>query len=54
LISLFGTKVPHTTDFFLVQNKKYKVVISVEAVNEEWKAADKEFQLILDSLNFES
>ncbi len=53
LFSFLGTNASHTTDFFLAQNKKYKVVMSIEAVDQEWKAADKEFQLILDSLRFE-
>jgi hypothetical protein len=53
ITSFNGTNVPQTTDFFLAQNRKYKVVFSIEAVNDEWKVADKEFQLILDSLKFE-
>ena len=53
LFSFYGTSMPHTTDFFLAQNRKYKVLVSIEAVDQEWKASDKEFQLILDSLKFE-
>ena len=48
--SFYGTNTAHTTEFYLAQNRKYKVVISVEAVDQEWNAADKEFQMILDSL----
>jgi hypothetical protein len=53
LFSFYGTSMLHTTDFFLAQNRKYKVLVSIEAVDQEWKASDKEFQLILDSLKFE-
>jgi len=52
-ISLLGEVIPHTVDFFLVNGEKFNVVLTIQAPDEDWKAAEKEFQVISDSLKFE-
>lgn len=45
--------IPSTTDYFLIERQKSKTLIIISADDADWKAADKEFQLILDTLKFE-
>ncbi len=45
--------IPDTTDFFVLEGKKSKALITINADDADWKVADKEFQFILDSLKFE-
>lgn len=50
---VLGESIPHTANMFSVKLKKGDAVIVVQAPDEDWKAADKEFQVIFDSLKFE-
>jgi hypothetical protein len=52
-ISLVGQKVPHTQEFFMIEGKKLDAVIMIQAPDEDWQAAEKEFKVIFDSLKFE-
>jgi len=51
-ISLASEIVPHTTDFFLINGENLDAVVTIQAPDEDWKAAEKEFQVIFDSLKF--
>lgn len=44
--------IPHTHDLFLVKNKKNIAVFSIQNIDKNWESADKEFQIVLDSLKF--
>ena len=52
-IVLLGQNVPHTANFFVVELRKSTAIIMIQAPDEDWKAADKEFQVIFDSLRFD-
>lgn len=51
-ISLMGEKVPHTTDMFVIEGEKLNALVTLQAPEEDWAAAEKEFQVMLDSLRF--
>ena len=51
-ISLAGENMPHTTDFFSIDGEKLNGVIMIQAPDEDWKATEKEFQVIFDSIKF--
>ena len=49
-ITLLGEKVPHIVDFFSVPSREGDAIVLIQVPEEDWKAADKEFQIIFDSL----
>lgn len=51
-IVLLGEDVPHTTDFFLITQQDDDAVVTIHAPDEDWNVADKEIQIIADSLKF--
>jgi len=53
IISLVGQSVPHTTYFFLNEGQRSKTLLTIQAPDEDLLAAEKEFQVILDSLKAE-
>ncbi len=52
-ISILGEIVPHTADFFLITSEKTNALVMVISPDEDWNAAEKEFQVISDSLGLE-
>lgn len=50
---LLGENIPHTSNLFSVEREKTNAIVVIQAPDEDWKAADKEFQIIFDSLKFE-
>lgn len=52
-ISILGEVAPHTRDFFRIDGATYAPIIMIQAPDEDWNAANKEFQVIFDSLKFE-
>ncbi|CAN5470715.1 hypothetical protein BH20ACI1_BH20ACI1_20630 [soil metagenome] len=51
-ITLLGENVPHTIDFFLVTQQENDAVIVISAPDEDLKVAEKEIQIIADSITF--
>ncbi|MCY7347252.1 MAG: hypothetical protein LH614_13645 [Pyrinomonadaceae bacterium] len=49
-ITLLGENIPHTLDFFLITQQEAEAVIIIQAPDEDWNVADKEIQVIADSL----
>jgi hypothetical protein len=52
-VIFLGVNVPHTTDFYLVSKEDTGAIIMLQAADEDWKASEKEFQIMIDSLDFE-
>jgi len=52
-MKLLGQDIPHTQDVFQIVGKEYAPMIVIQAPDEDWAAAEKEFQVIFDSLKFE-
>lgn len=50
---LLGQSVPHTANIFSVELRKSSAIVVIQAPDADWKAADKEFQVIFDSLKFD-
>ena len=51
-IYLLNQTVPHTVDFFSINGEGLNAIVLIQAPDEDWKAAEKEFQVIFDSLKF--
>ncbi|MDQ3130169.1 MAG: hypothetical protein M3Q99_05345 [Acidobacteriota bacterium] len=49
-IALLGEDIPHTSDFFLITQQDTDAVITIQAPDEDLNVADKEIQVIADSL----
>lgn len=49
-VTLVGEDIPHTIDFFLITQQDADAVIIIQAPDEDWSIADKEIQIIADSL----
>ena len=52
-VSLLSQIVPHTADFFFVTGEKTNALVMMMSPDEDWNAAEKEFQVISDSLRLE-
>lgn len=53
-ISLVGVEVPHSTDFFVIDiGDGRDALVQLQAADEDWPAADPEFQVIFDSIALE-
>jgi hypothetical protein len=52
-MSLLGETVSHTVDFFLIESENSRTLLTIQAPDEDRKAAEPEFKVISDSLKFE-
>jgi hypothetical protein len=52
-VSLLGEIVSHTLDLFLVKTDKTKTLVNIQAPTKDLPAAEKEIQIIADSLRIE-
>ena len=52
-MTLLGQEIPHTRDMLRIEGRTLVPMIMIQAPDEDWNAAEKEFQIILDSLKFE-
>jgi nitrogen regulatory protein PII-like uncharacterized protein len=52
-LTFVGQKIPHTREFFKIEGGKNDAVVMIQAPDEDWQAAEKEFKVMFDSLKFE-
>jgi hypothetical protein len=52
-LTFVGQKTPHTREFFKIEVGKSDAVVMIQAPDEDWQAAEKEFKVMFDSLKFE-
>ncbi|MDH3492020.1 MAG: hypothetical protein OEM82_00595 [Acidobacteriota bacterium] len=52
VVSVWGVDIPYTADYFVIELGNRSAFVRVQAADEDWPAAESEFKIILDEIEF--